>query len=29
MRLQGDYDMRIARGALAKKLAKIKPWAAQ
>ncbi|HEY2534770.1 MAG TPA: HigA family addiction module antitoxin [Xanthobacteraceae bacterium] len=28
MRLQGDYDTRIARGALAKKLAKIKPWAA-
>ncbi len=28
MRLQGDYDTRIARGALAKILAKIKPWAA-
>ena len=25
MRLQGDYDTRIARGALAKKLSKIKP----
>ncbi len=29
LRLQGDYDTRIARAALAKKLAKIKPWAAQ
>jgi addiction module HigA family antidote len=27
MRLQGDYDTRIARGVLGKKLAKIKPWA--
>lgn len=26
LRLQGDYDMRLARAALAKKLAKIKPW---
>jgi addiction module HigA family antidote len=26
LRLQGDYDTRIARAALAKKLAKIKPW---
>ncbi|MGC1461193.1 MAG: HigA family addiction module antitoxin [Terracidiphilus sp.] len=29
LRLQGDYEMRLARAALAKKLAKIKPWAAQ
>jgi antitoxin HigA-1 len=29
LRLQGDYDTRIARGALAKKLAKIKPWSAR
>ena len=29
LRLQGDYDTRLARTALAKKLAKIKPWAAQ
>ncbi len=29
LRLQGDYDTRLARAALAKKLAKIKPWAAQ
>ena len=28
LRLQGDYDTRRARGALAKKLAKIKPWSA-
>jgi addiction module HigA family antidote len=28
LRLQGDYDTRLARGALAKKLAKIKPWSA-
>ena len=28
MRLQGDYDTRIVRGTLAKKLAKIRPWAA-
>jgi addiction module HigA family antidote len=28
LRLQGDYDTRLARAALAKKLAKIKPWAA-
>ena len=27
LRLQGDYDTRLARTALAKKLAKIKPWA--
>jgi addiction module HigA family antidote len=26
LRLQGDYDTRLARSALAKKLAKIKPW---
>jgi len=26
LRLQGDYDTRIARAALAKKLAKIRPW---
>jgi antitoxin HigA-1 len=26
LRLQGDYDTRLARIALAKKLAKIKPW---
>ena len=26
LRLQGDYDTRLARAALAKKLAKIKPW---
>lgn len=29
LRLQGDYDTRLARAALAKKLAKIKPWSAQ
>lgn len=29
LRLQGDYDMRLARTALAKKLAKIKPWSAR
>jgi len=29
LRLQGDYDTRLARAALAKKLAKIKPWRAQ
>jgi addiction module HigA family antidote len=29
LRLQGDYDTRLARAALAKKLAKIKPWAAR
>ena len=29
LRLQGDYDTRLARAALAKKLAKIKPWPAQ
>jgi antitoxin HigA-1 len=29
LRIQGDYDTRLARAALAKKLAKIKPWAAQ
>ncbi|HMD09873.1 MAG TPA: HigA family addiction module antitoxin [Candidatus Acidoferrum sp.] len=28
LRLQADYDTRLARAALAKKLAKIKPWAA-
>jgi antitoxin HigA-1 len=28
LRLQGDYDTRLARIALAKKLAKIKPWSA-
>src|SRR5271154_454305 len=28
LRLQADYDTQIARAALAKKLAKIKPWAA-
>ena len=28
LRLQGDYDTRLARAALAKKLAKIKPWSA-
>jgi addiction module HigA family antidote len=27
LRLQGDYDTRLARAMLAKKLAKIKPWA--
>jgi addiction module HigA family antidote len=26
LRLQGDYDTRLARATLAKKLAKIKPW---
>ena len=26
LRLQGDYDTRLARSALAKTLAKIKPW---
>ena len=26
LRLQGDYDTRLARAALAKKLAKIQPW---
>lgn len=29
LRLQGDYDTRLARAALAKKLAKIKPWSAR
>ena len=29
LRLQGDYEMRLARTTLVKKLAKIKPWAAQ
>jgi addiction module HigA family antidote len=29
LRLQGDYDTRLARGSLAKKLAKIKPWSAR
>ena len=28
LRLQGDYDTRLARAALAKKLTKIKPWSA-
>ncbi len=28
LRLQGDYDTRLARLALAQKLAKIKPWTA-
>lgn len=28
LRLQGDYDTRLARAALAKTLAKIKPWSA-
>ena len=28
LRLQADYDTRIARGALSKTLAKIKPWTA-
>jgi len=28
LRLQGDYDTRLARAALTKKLAKIKPWSA-
>ncbi|MGH8504638.1 MAG: HigA family addiction module antitoxin [Stenotrophobium sp.] len=28
LRLQADYDTEIARGALSKTLAKIKPWAA-
>ncbi|GAC1301955.1 MAG: HigA family addiction module antitoxin [Steroidobacteraceae bacterium] len=28
LRLQGDYDTRLARAVLAKKLAKIKPWSA-
>ncbi len=28
LRLQGDYDTRIARAAPAKKLAKIRPWSA-
>jgi antitoxin HigA-1 len=28
LRLQGDYDTRLARAALVKKLAKIKPWSA-
>jgi addiction module HigA family antidote len=28
LRLQGDYDTRLARATLAKKLAKIKPWSA-
>jgi addiction module HigA family antidote len=28
LRLQGNYDTRITRAALAKKLAKIKPWSA-
>ena len=28
LRLQGAYDTRLARPALAKKLAKIKPWSA-
>jgi addiction module HigA family antidote len=29
LRLQGDYDTRLARITLARKLAKIKPWSAQ
>jgi antitoxin HigA-1 len=29
LRFQADYDTRLARAVLAKKLAKIKPWAAQ
>ena len=29
LRLQGDYDTRLARMTLARKLAKIKPWLAQ
>jgi addiction module HigA family antidote len=29
LRLQGDYDTRLARLTLARKLAKIKPWLAQ
>ena len=29
LRIQGDYDTRLARAVLAKKLAKIKPWVAQ
>ena len=29
LRLQGDYDTRLARAMLAKKLAKIKPWSAR
>jgi addiction module HigA family antidote len=28
LRLQGDYDTRLARARLAKKLAKITPWSA-
>ena len=28
LRLQGDYDTRLARMTLARKLAKIKPWSA-
>ena len=28
LRLQADYDTRVARAALAKKLAKIRPWSA-
>jgi addiction module HigA family antidote len=28
LRLQGDYDTRLARASLTKKLAKIKPWSA-
>jgi antitoxin HigA-1 len=28
LRIQGDYDMRLARMTLARKLAKIKPWSA-
>jgi antitoxin HigA-1 len=28
LRLQGNYDTRLARATLAKKLAKIKPWSA-
>src|SRR5229473_3205281 len=28
LRLQGDYDMRLARTTIAKKLARIKPWSA-
>ncbi len=29
LRLQGDYDTRLARATLAKKLAKITPWSAR
>jgi addiction module HigA family antidote len=29
LRLQGDYDTRLARMTLARKLAKIKPWSVQ